>query len=175
MIPGDSENSMVIKSLRGDPPFNTGLRMPLGGPFYSDAQIQELADWIDGLSTNGGAQGVSAAVPESFRMAPAPMNCRLVTFDEISVNAGIVPNTWFLTVNGSVACANISVRLTPYVYVKQPDYWQIEVTGCMEGGICLPVVKPYSVTISLGNILGKKGIEVIGSNNTVRRDVPPTS
>lgn len=176
MIPGDSDNSMVVKSLRGDPPFNTGLRMPLGGPFYSDAQVQELADWIDGLGTpDNGDTGTASAVPEAFRMAPAPMNCRLVAFDEISINAGIIPDTWFLTVNGSVPCANMRVQLIPYVYVRQPEYWQIEVTGCLEGGICLPVVKPYSVTIPLANIRGTKGIEVIGSNNTVRRDVPPAT
>jgi len=49
LIKGNSADSMIIKALRGDPPFDRGLRMPKSCAFYSPAQIQELADWIDSL------------------------------------------------------------------------------------------------------------------------------
>ena len=45
VIPGDPENSGIVKKLRGTYP--TGKRMPLSGPpYWTDAQIQLMADWI---------------------------------------------------------------------------------------------------------------------------------
>lgn len=166
LVKGNSAESDIIRILKGEPPF-ASRRMPPGGPYFSDAQIQELADWIDGLETDE-----MDLLPDSWTKAPSSELCRLLMFDEIQINAGIVPDTYFLTVRGIAPCVNMTVRLIPYVYVRQPEYWQIEVVGCLEGGICLPVTKPYAVTIPLANIRGTKGIEVIGANRTERRDVP---
>ena len=49
VIPGNSADSALVKSLKGDPPFNgTGFaRMPPGGPFLPDADIAFIARWID--------------------------------------------------------------------------------------------------------------------------------
>jgi hypothetical protein len=58
----------------------------------------------------------------------------------------------------------MEVSLVPLVYVRCPEYWGIEVIGCLRGGICLPAIGRYEVTIPLHTI-GSIGIEVIGANN----------
>jgi hypothetical protein len=52
LIPGNSANSNLINALRGtgifDPNVGSEDRMPANGPpYFTDAQIKELADWID--------------------------------------------------------------------------------------------------------------------------------
>ncbi len=48
VIPGNSADSALVKSLRGDPPFNGAFaRMPPGGPYLPDADIAFIARWID--------------------------------------------------------------------------------------------------------------------------------
>ena len=95
---------------------------------------------------------------------PAPQSCRLIAFDDADVRPGFVPRTWFLTVTGEAPCANMEVRLVPLIYVQCPEYWGIEVVGCLPSGVCLRQVVPYRVTIPLNGIIGSRGIEVIGSN-----------
>ncbi len=55
LIKGDSEASNIIKILRagGLPPLYPRMPKNSSQQFYSDAQIQELADWIDGLDADG--------------------------------------------------------------------------------------------------------------------------
>ncbi len=43
--PGDPDNSYLYRKITGAPGI-TGARMPFGGPFLSDAQIQLIHDWI---------------------------------------------------------------------------------------------------------------------------------
>jgi hypothetical protein len=52
LVIGNSDGSTIIHALRGTDLFdpNTGVfsRMPSSGPpFFTDAQIKEIADWID--------------------------------------------------------------------------------------------------------------------------------
>ena len=51
LVKGDSAASNIINILRagGIPGY---VQMPKDGPFFSEAQIQELADWIDGLDAD---------------------------------------------------------------------------------------------------------------------------
>jgi hypothetical protein len=51
VTPGDPENSYLVRKLRGDAGIS-GSRMPAGGPFLSDAQIQRFVDWIDAGAQN---------------------------------------------------------------------------------------------------------------------------
>lgn len=94
---------------------------------------------------------------------PAAQSCRLIDFKEAKVFPGFFPNTWFLVVSGEKPCINMDVSLVSLVYVKCPDYWGIEVVGCLPHGICLPTTGKYQVTIPLAAITGSKGIEVIGA------------
>ena len=65
----------------------------------------------------------------------------------------------------------MDVALVPFVYVRQPEYWEIEVVGTLRGP-ALPVPTPYSVSIRLDGILGTRGVEVVGATRRQRFDVP---
>jgi hypothetical protein len=67
----------------------------------------------------------------------------------------------------------MKVELVPVVYVRQPDYWEIELVGCLRGGICLPVVMPFAEAIPIQGTTGTKGIKVVGATKVVKLDVPP--
>jgi hypothetical protein len=56
LVVGNSVGSAFIQALRGEGifagPFN---RMPSGGPYFTPAQIDEIAGWIDAGCPNPGA------------------------------------------------------------------------------------------------------------------------
>jgi hypothetical protein len=104
---------------------------------------------------------------------PSPHACRVIDFESATVVPSIVPGTYILIVKGIKPCINMEVRLIPLVYVTQPDYWGIEVVGCVPNGICLPTIAPYTVSIPLAGITGKKGVEVIGASKRKQLPVPP--
>jgi len=97
---------------------------------------------------------------------PAAQSCRLISFDKAEVRPGFVSGTWILIVSGEAPCLNMDVSLIPLIYTRCPEYWGIEVVGCLPQGICLRAVKPYLVTLQLTGITGSEGIEVIGSNKS---------
>ena len=51
VTPNDPENSYLIQKLRGDLGIS-GSRMPQGGPFLSDEQIERFVSWIDNGAPN---------------------------------------------------------------------------------------------------------------------------
>lgn len=104
--------------------------------------------------------------------APAAESVRLIEFDEARVVPGFIPNTWILIVSGTKPYLNMKVRLQPRIYIKQPAFWGIEVTGTL-CGIGLPATAPYTETLPLDGVIGTKGIEVIGSNKSQKIPVPP--
>ena len=62
-------------------------------------------------------------------------------------------------------------ELSPVIYIRQPEYWEIEVQGCQRG-LGLPVLTPYTVALRLGGTIGTKGVEVVGATRSQRIDVP---
>ena len=74
---------------------------------------------------------------QKFEALPKPSSCRLIDFEKAEVRPGIVSGTYILIVNGIKPYLNMQVNLVPLVYVRQPEYWGIEVTGCLPGGIGL--------------------------------------
>lgn len=107
-----------------------------------------------------------------FRALPAPQSCRLIDFESAEVRPGIVNNTFFLIVTGSVPCSNMRVELIPLIYIQQPDYCEIEVVACLPGPICLPQVRKYTEILPLDGVLGKEGIEVVGATRRQRIRIP---
>jgi hypothetical protein len=67
----------------------------------------------------------------------------------------------------------MEVSLTPLVYVRQPEYWGIEVIGCLRGGIVLAPTAPYIVILPLNGTIGTQGIEVIGATRSEKISIPP--
>lgn len=108
----------------------------------------------------------------ALRRAPAPQSYRLIDFETAEVRPGFVPNTFFLIVTGSLPCANWRVELIPLVYVRRPEYWEIEVVARIPGPICLPQVRTFTETLPLDGILGTYGIEVVGATRRERIKVP---
>lgn len=100
-----------------------------------------------------------------------PEASQLIAFERIQIVT--LHGTSVLAVSGRKPYANMEVRLEPRVYVQQPEYWAIEVIGQLPGGIGLPVVTPYTVSLPLTGIIGTKGIEVVGADRSERRDLRP--
>ena len=113
--------------------------------------------------------------PDYARLAelPAPASSRLIDFDRVEVvTLESFPPQFVLVVSGTKPFLNMDVSLVPLVYVRQPEYWGIEVVGRLPGGIGLPALAPYRVSLALAGSLGTQGIEVIGASRTERIDVP---
>ena len=98
-----------------------------------------------------------------FSKLPNTETCKIIHFSETAIRPGIVNDTYILIVSGTKAYINIDVRLSPRFYPKQPEYWAIEVVGCLTG-IALPATAPYQVVIPLDGIRGTEGIEVKGAS-----------
>lgn len=106
--------------------------------------------------------------------APTSSSVRLISFTKARIVPGIVSGTWILIVTGNKPCWNMTVRLSPLIYVRRPEFWGIEVVGSVPG-FCLPAIAPYAVSLPLAGITGTKGIEVIGSNKRQKILVPGAS
>ena len=110
---------------------------------------------------------------EEFLKTTQPANSsRIIAFEHAEVVPGIIEETYFLIVSGTVPYLNMTVSLSPLIYSHRPDYWDIEVVGTIAGGIGLPATKPYHVSLPLTGIIGTKGIRVIGANGAKQIDVP---
>jgi hypothetical protein len=110
---------------------------------------------------------------DAFRGLPAPESCRIVDFERAEVvTLESFPPQYVLVVSGTKP-ASMKVELVPRIYIRQPEFWGIEVIGCLPGGIILPAFVPYTVSLSLAGITGTEGVEVIGANRAQQLAVPP--
>ena len=109
-------------------------------------------------------------IAKTLQARPASQTCGLVDFDTAEVFVGLGGNGKFLLVTGERATVSMRVDLRPLVYVTQPDYWGIEVVGCVSG-IVLPQTAPYAETLEISAVAGTKGIEVIGAGESRRIDL----
>ncbi|MGZ9112552.1 MAG: hypothetical protein ACXW3X_16135 [Rhodoplanes sp.] len=108
---------------------------------------------------------------QTFRDLPVPSSFRLLDFERARViTLESFPPQFILRVSGTKPYANMDVELVPLVYVRQPEYWEIEVVGSLRG-IGLPALAPYTVSIPLAGILGTRGIEVVGATRRERFDI----
>jgi hypothetical protein len=108
---------------------------------------------------------------KAFASNPASASVRLVNFTRAKVVPGFVSGTFILIVSGTKPYLNMTVELSPLIYIRRPDYWGIEVVGSLHG-IGLPTTSPYTVFIPLDGITGTKGVEVIGANKKQKIKVP---
>lgn len=101
---------------------------------------------------------------------------RLIDFERAQIlTLESFPPQFVLRVTGTKPFLNMEVQLVPLVFVQQPEFWGIEVVGRLPGGIGLPALAPYDVSIPLSGITGTKGIEVIGASRSKRIKVPSTA
>lgn len=66
-----------------------------------------------------------------------------------------------LVVTGKTPHSNTTVQLNAVTYIRQPEYWQINVTECSEGPIRLPAIGKFSVTKDVSGLVGTKGIVLV--------------
>jgi len=107
------------------------------------------------------------------RDLPPAQSCRLIDFERADAVSLMIypPPPPRLVVAGRKPFANMQVSLNPLRYVRQPEYWGIEVVGCMPP-IGQPAIVPYVVELDLDGISGTMGIEVIGASHTERIELP---
>ena len=113
---------------------------------------------------------------EDYQRLPQSEACRLIDFEEVDVvTLEIFPPQHVLIVSGTKPYLNMEVSLRPRTYIQQPEYWGIEVVGCLPG-FGLPALAPYTVSIRLAGFMGTKGVEVIGATRSEKielGDLPP--
>ncbi|MCA6122301.1 hypothetical protein J6500_10430 [Bradyrhizobium sp. WSM 1704] len=108
---------------------------------------------------------------KQFESLPHSTSCRLIDFDDVRVVPGIVPKSFILIVSGTKPWVTMKVELHPLIYIRQPEYWGIEVVGC-QSGIGLPQTAPYQVSLDISHLLGTKGVEVVGASTREQINVP---
>ena len=112
---------------------------------------------------------------ERFTSAPPATSFRLIDFESADVvTLESFPPQFVLRVSGTKPLFNMQVQLVPLVFIRQPEYWGIEVVGSLPGGIGLPALAPYEVSLPLAGFLGTRGIEVIGASRVQRFDISPS-
>ena len=96
---------------------------------------------------------------------------RLIDFDLAEVvTLESFPPQHVLTVTGTKPFLNMEVDLVPLVFVRQPEYWGIEVVGCLRG-IGLPALAHYTDSSPLNGFVGTEGVEVIGATRSQKIEV----
>jgi hypothetical protein len=123
---------------------------------------------VAGCTAPGGETGPSPTLP------PPTGACRIIDFDKATVASRPSPATsprYLLTVTGTKPSVSQTVRLVPVTYIRQPEYWAIEVTACDPPGVGLPQTGPYTSTLDLTGVTGTKGIEVVGATRSQSFDL----
>lgn len=111
---------------------------------------------------------------ESLRQLPTPESCWIIDFEKAEVvTLESLPPQYVLVVSGSKPYANMKVELLPRIYIRQPEHWGIEVVGCLPGGIGIPALAPYTVSVPLAGVTGTEGVEVVGATESKEISVPP--
>src|SRR3954462_371749 len=102
---------------------------------------------------------------------PLAQSRRLIEFDRAdAISPMIYPPRIVLVVSGQKPWANMVVSLEPLTYVRQPEYWGIEVVGTVPA-VGQPAIVPYAVELELAGFIGTAGVEVIGADHTQKIDL----
>jgi hypothetical protein len=109
--------------------------------------------------------------PDMGKLPPAQTH-RRIDFEKAEVRVfESFPPQRVLVVSGVKPYMNMAVELVPVVYIRQPEYWEIEVVGSLRG-VGLPAEAPYTVSLNLAASTGSEGIVVMGATRLQRFNVP---
>jgi hypothetical protein len=110
--------------------------------------------------------------PSPDNLPPAE-SCRLIEFEKADAISLMIypPPPPMLVVSGRKPFANMRVSLNPLRYETPPEYWGIEVVGCVPP-VGQPAIIPYAVELDLTGLMGTRGVEVIGADHTEKLDLP---
>ena len=115
---------------------------------------------------------VSEDQQSRFQELPSPLSCRVLEFESAEVLTDTPLGYWALFVHGEKPYDAMWVTLQPFTYIKQPEYWGIEIVGCLPSGPITDMTGTYVAILPLAGVMGSKGIEVIGANGTKKIDLP---
>jgi hypothetical protein len=72
---------------------------------------------------------------QAYSSLPPAASARRIDFTDASlVTLRTFPPRHILRVSGTKPSADMRVELMPLVYIRQPEYWEIEVVGSLRGG-----------------------------------------
>ena len=112
------------------------------------------------------------ATLKAYQDLPVPESCRLIAFEKAEVvTLESDPPQYLLTVSGTKTWLHMTVELLPRVYIRRPEYWGIEVVGCLRG-FGPPALAPFQVSLNITGLLGTLGVEVIGAERSQKIEVP---
>jgi hypothetical protein len=98
----------------------------------------------------------------------------VIDFEKATVTPKPSPATsprYELTVTGKTPSMSQRVKLVPVTYIRQPEYWAIQVSACHVGDVLLPAEGRFSATLDLTGSLGTQGIEVVGKTRSQKIDL----
>lgn len=98
----------------------------------------------------------------AFTGLPPSRTHRLLEFDKAVVEPRLK-----LRVTGSAPYPGMRITLAPLAYVRQPEFWGVEVVGTLPEPRP-PMATPYEVELDLPGPMGTVGVEVVGSGLTER-------
>lgn len=114
-------------------------------------------------------------VQDEMNIAPIDMKlCQELDFDAVEIKQ-IEKGYWVVKVRGSKPHAHMKVELVPSSHQSQPEYWDINVHGCVNEDIQHPKMTPFEVTLPLAAYRGVRGIEIVGASKSKRYDIPKQS
>lgn len=115
---------------------------------------------------------VSQEQQSRFESLPSPSSCRLLDFESAEVLTDTPLGYWALFVHGEKPYEAMWVTLQPLYYIQQPEYWGIEIVGCLPSGPVTDLTGTYVAILPLSGVMGTKGIEVIGATGRKSIDLP---
>jgi hypothetical protein len=98
--------------------------------------------------------------------------CGLLDYDAFDVRPGFVNDSYILAVFKKDHDSRIIPSLNPRVYITRPEYWEIELIGCLSG--IVPPKNPAAFPLALGldGCMGTKGIKLIGATRSDQWSLP---
>lgn len=116
---------------------------------------------------------MSSTLPQSRASVPG---ARLVDFKTAELRQRPGDNFLHLHVEGRLSAGDMEVTLAPRYYGDRPDYWAIEVVSVHNVHTeTAAQAESFACEIPLTDILGLRGITVVGANRVQRIDVAPRS
>jgi hypothetical protein len=98
--------------------------------------------------------------------------CQLMDFDAHQIVGGVAGGTWLLIVEGEKPNQLVHVELRPMTYVVRPEYWEIEVLGCLAPETS-DLRQRFQAKLDITAHLGTRGIVLIGGTVAEKIDWPP--
>lgn len=103
---------------------------------------------------------------------PISSSVRLVPVTEVKLRDGFANDTYFLMAWGEKPYKAMEVEIVPMIYVRRPEWWQVDIVGSLKGDReTSAVTGEYFVSREIW-FWGTKGIEVRGKDFIHRIDKP---